>query len=110
MFVVIPLLFKYTKNNKLDRYVGELSFPVYICHLLVLNATSLFFSADDPPKYFCVIVIILSVLLAMLLNKIIIAPIEKLRQNRSTKELNPNTLSFNDWITINKIDILKNLP
>ena len=94
MFVVIPLLFKYTKNNKLDRYVGELSFPVYICHLLVLNATSLFFSADDPPKYFCVIVIILSVLLAMLLNKIIIAPIEKLRQNRSTKELNPNTEIF----------------
>ena len=32
------------------------------------------------------------------------------RDLKLTKELNPNTLSFNDWITINKIDILKNLP
>ena len=30
----------------------------------------------------------------LILNKIIIAPIEKLRQNRSTKELNPNTEIF----------------
>ena len=32
----IPFLFMATGQSRVDRYVGELSFPVYITHILVL--------------------------------------------------------------------------
>jgi peptidoglycan/LPS O-acetylase OafA/YrhL len=41
----IPFLFRATKNTTIDRYLGELSYPIYICHFLViwfLDATVMF--------------------------------------------------------------------
>jgi peptidoglycan/LPS O-acetylase OafA/YrhL len=32
----VPVIFSYTKSNKLDRLLGELSFPVYILHMPVI--------------------------------------------------------------------------
>ncbi|MFA7301104.1 MAG: acyltransferase [Candidatus Shapirobacteria bacterium] len=37
VFVSIPFLFKYTKDNKIDRFLGELSYPLYLCHFLVID-------------------------------------------------------------------------
>lgn len=36
LFLTISQLFDSTKDNKLDRYIGELSYPVYITHMLVV--------------------------------------------------------------------------
>jgi peptidoglycan/LPS O-acetylase OafA/YrhL len=36
MLLVLPFLFKLTKNSKIDRYIGELSYPVYLCHMTVI--------------------------------------------------------------------------
>jgi peptidoglycan/LPS O-acetylase OafA/YrhL len=32
----IPFLFRISKDNLLDRHLGELSYPIYICHVLVI--------------------------------------------------------------------------
>jgi peptidoglycan/LPS O-acetylase OafA/YrhL len=32
----IPFLFRTTKDKTIDRYLGELSYPIYICHFLVI--------------------------------------------------------------------------
>ena len=32
----IPFIFLYTKKNSIDRFIGELSYPVYITHWFVL--------------------------------------------------------------------------
>jgi peptidoglycan/LPS O-acetylase OafA/YrhL len=37
LVVGLPVLFERTKDIRLDRYVGELSYPLYISHLLVLQ-------------------------------------------------------------------------
>jgi len=34
----IPFIFNLTKKNKIDRFIGELSFPIYLIHWLVLRA------------------------------------------------------------------------
>jgi peptidoglycan/LPS O-acetylase OafA/YrhL len=36
LFVCLPYVFKLTKHVRWDRAVGELSYPVYLCHFLVL--------------------------------------------------------------------------
>jgi peptidoglycan/LPS O-acetylase OafA/YrhL len=33
----LPLLFRATKNSHIDRFLGELSYPIYLVHVAVLN-------------------------------------------------------------------------
>jgi peptidoglycan/LPS O-acetylase OafA/YrhL len=40
---VFPFLFHATLKRKADRWIGELSYPIYIAHLLVMSAGELFF-------------------------------------------------------------------
>ena len=35
-FAAIPFLFRATKDQAIDRNLGELSYPIYICHYLVI--------------------------------------------------------------------------
>lgn len=36
IFLILPKLFALTKNIKVDKYIGELSYPLYISHVLVI--------------------------------------------------------------------------
>lgn len=33
----IPFIFQATKNNKIDRSIGEYSYPIYLCHGVLLS-------------------------------------------------------------------------
>ena len=81
MIFAIPFLFIITKSMKLDRELGELSYPVYISHILIISALSLFFTGEKP-KYFCLLAIIFSIAFSVLIIKLLINPIEKFRQAR----------------------------
>ena len=35
-FAAVPFLFRSTKDNLLDRHLGELSYPIYVCHFFVI--------------------------------------------------------------------------
>ena len=35
VIVIVPYLFKLTRSLAWDRYLGELSYPLYICHFLI---------------------------------------------------------------------------
>jgi peptidoglycan/LPS O-acetylase OafA/YrhL len=34
--LALPFLFKLTKHSKIDSFIGELSYPMYLCHMLVI--------------------------------------------------------------------------
>jgi len=36
LFLMIPWLFFHTRNNSMDRLMGELSYPIYLVHILVI--------------------------------------------------------------------------
>jgi peptidoglycan/LPS O-acetylase OafA/YrhL len=79
LIIGIPFIFNYLKNDKLDNAIGELSYPIYISHMLI--------------KFFCSIkafealnsawiITILTILFSYILVKFIINPLEKYRQMR----------------------------
>lgn len=77
----IPFLFEKTKNMHYDREIGNLSYPIYINHCLVIPisiATLRFIGINESLVFIPVIVI--SIAMALMMVKYIEQPIEKFRQ------------------------------
>jgi peptidoglycan/LPS O-acetylase OafA/YrhL len=75
----IPVLFMFLKRNKLDNNIGELSYPMYISHMLVglvCNTIAITFIRSG----LCIAII--TVIFAYILNKLIADPVERFRQSR----------------------------
>jgi|GEM_PF-4693931 len=69
--LVLPLVFDYTKNSKLDRNIGELSYPV----LLVVSILSQLVGDD----YIAILAILFSILCSLVLNKYVQKRADKIR-------------------------------
>lgn len=80
----MPFLFRFTNRWKFDRWLGELSYPIYIGHFFILSLLGFFFK--DTPHYldrYSYYAIIGSVVLALGLLYGVAHPIEKIRQRRA---------------------------
>lgn len=80
---IIPILFFLTKNNKIDSLIGELSYPVYLIHILAISFVSKFV----PESYHSELAIIISIIAAIFLVKFVEEPIDKIRQKRVKSKL-----------------------
>ena len=77
---LLPLAFLFQARYRLDKAIGELSYPIYICHALVI----LFFGwlldgASAPAGAFDALVLTGCIGFAALLNALIADPVERLR-------------------------------
>lgn len=85
--VVIPLLFIKTESNLFDRKLWELSYPIYIVHILIayiviaINDKTLYLSHI----FVFFITVVFSVSLSLLLLKYVDNPINNVRQNKVLK-------------------------
>lgn len=79
-FISIPFIFNLLKNNKIDRYVGELSFPIYLSHYLIICVISYF--TNLTADYLGLATTIFSIIFSMFILKFFINPINNLRQSR----------------------------
>lgn len=71
--VAVPLLFAKTSSNKLDRFAGDLSYPVYINHFIVIQI----FGSIAAPNGF--VFAIVSILLATATVILIERPAQRLK-------------------------------
>jgi peptidoglycan/LPS O-acetylase OafA/YrhL len=86
VFIVgIPILFLAFGNNRFDRLVGELSYPVYLIHMLVLvvMANALAFR---PGAALARITALVSIAFATVLYAVFIAPLDRKRHDLSIKD------------------------
>jgi peptidoglycan/LPS O-acetylase OafA/YrhL len=74
----VPFLFILTKNTRIDRTIGELSYPIYLVHVCIITIVSKQQSIISSPL--CIILI--STISALLLHYIVAKPIERYRQSR----------------------------
>ena len=93
-FISLPFIFYMTKKWKVDNFIGELSYPIYICHNFVLHIMEVVF------KHFKIYNNLLSLLVSIVaillfsfaLNELIAKRIEKYRQRRFAKSMVAPTL------------------
>lgn len=77
LFLFLPVIFSITKNNKIDRYIGELSYPLYISHMLVIWIVSSFF--DSYGIWQRIVVGVGSILFAVLIYQILDRRVDEFR-------------------------------
>jgi peptidoglycan/LPS O-acetylase OafA/YrhL len=81
IFLSMPFIFISFKDFRIDKWIGELSFSIYISHhLIVMALHDVFFKNPTYIKYYGYSTIFLSLLLAVMLNQWFQIPIEKWRQ------------------------------
>lgn len=78
--ICIPFVFQLTNKWKFDRSIGDLSYPIYIVHVLVIGSISPFIDLFKWHKYMGEFAVSFSILAAYILNKFIANPIEIKRQ------------------------------
>jgi len=87
--LAVPFVFHMTKDSFLDRKIGDLSYPIYISHILVAiiflafiqRCTSLSINKD----ILCIPIIMISVFISLVMNKYIQNSIDIFRQTRLCK-------------------------
>jgi peptidoglycan/LPS O-acetylase OafA/YrhL len=98
---VLPALFLWTKDNRADRYIGELSYPIYIVHLLILSfvTTALKRRLNWSP-YTGLLTLGFSTILAAMLVHGLIDPIDKFRHRLSRRnDRSPNRRPAEPYVT-----------
>ena len=79
-FLSVPFIFLLSKNWKRDRYIGELSYPVYISHWFVI-----WISQVLNVSYFGVkgiVISLMTIFISILLNELVSKKVERYRQSR----------------------------
>ena len=78
--IAAPFLFNAFKDNALDRWIGDLSYPMYLCHLVVVGFV-LTFWANEPWALWVAIggAFALSIALLVLVDH----PVDRWRQRRA---------------------------
>jgi peptidoglycan/LPS O-acetylase OafA/YrhL len=96
----IPFLFKLTKDNAVDANIGELSYPIYMCHVLIFGLISWSplnnapFIGSGWPRYLLTIALV--IVAAFVLDRLIVLPIDKLRVRFGAKKRIEASAAFND--------------
>jgi peptidoglycan/LPS O-acetylase OafA/YrhL len=79
--MIIPLLFSLTRNNRIDRFVGELSFPVYLLHVVICTISIDVLRYFQLPTYLWgELSTVVSVLLSVALQCYVFVRVERLRR------------------------------
>jgi peptidoglycan/LPS O-acetylase OafA/YrhL len=79
--LLIPLTFLFQNRHSFDRKIGELSYPIYVCHMLVVSAAGYLFEVRHKPDVVLrtVITVVLTLAFAALLNQFVAVPFERVR-------------------------------
>lgn len=76
--VLTPFLFSLTKNSKLDRFFGDLSYPVYLCHILVFSIAKSLSMSPQLTTYF---VLFVTLIVAAAVYFLVERPIDRFRHS-----------------------------
>jgi peptidoglycan/LPS O-acetylase OafA/YrhL len=77
---LIPFLFNTSKNSKIDRFIGDLSYPFYVVHMPVIWMVKSIAGETDIAK---IAMVVISLLLALILASAIDRPLDAWRGSKA---------------------------
>ncbi len=75
----LPLAFQLTRLNRVDRYLGELSYPVYLTHLLVISVA--IYSGWTGPRL-AILIVVMVAAASIVLHEGVQKPVDRFRASR----------------------------
>ena len=90
-FLALPWLFAATRQQRIDRLLGELSYPVYICHVLIIWMVGGGGFEIGKATFFLVLAIVL--VFALAIYRFVDQPIDRLRHARLTASQAPRSVA-----------------
>jgi peptidoglycan/LPS O-acetylase OafA/YrhL len=75
----LPLVFRLTRHSRVDRYIGELSYPVYLSHVLII---SLALYAHATGWIFRALIVGMVFAASVLLHELVQKPVDRYRAAR----------------------------
>ena len=71
MFILfLPYLFKFQSKNRWDSRIGELSYPIYISHMLVIWSAGFILGIDHSSLVGSLIIVFITVIFSQIINLI----------------------------------------
>ena len=80
-FIALPFIFILTKNWKKDAYIGELSYPIYISHILIFTVIKAF-NIPIAGSGLGITLAVLTIGFSVVLNNVVAKRVEEIRQKR----------------------------
>lgn len=99
--LAVPVLFELTARNRLDRWLGEMSYPVYILHFPILQALLPWFGKQpDPPGALSLgsWVAIASCAAGAVLYRVVEVPVNRRREALSAASVGLPAWSLPAWL------------
>jgi peptidoglycan/LPS O-acetylase OafA/YrhL len=84
LVIALPFVFQYSKAKRADRFLGELSYPIYIVHILICAAVRTFYGGGPALGFLSLTA---SILAAIMLYAGFQKPIESYRQRRLARSI-----------------------
>jgi len=86
--LALPSFFDFSTRHRWDRWLGDLSYPLYLVHwpVCVFGSTALknwLASQGSTSVLYSYLAVVVSVVLALAINRFLVYPIDKWRQNRA---------------------------
>ncbi len=91
VLLLLPLAFLWQNNSRIDRAIGDLSYPIYICHILVILSLGALPEALLPTGAVTqtIVNIFSSIIFALALNRYVGKPVELLRSRIKSIKTTP---------------------
>jgi peptidoglycan/LPS O-acetylase OafA/YrhL len=95
VFLSLPLLMEVPRLFRIDNLLGELSYPLYLVHMLVLNVVNAFNGNSGilSKTAVSVVTLLASIGAAILINRFIVRPVDRYRQQRVKTNRNKSQIA-----------------
>jgi len=78
----VPFGFLLLRSNPIDGFIGELSYPIYISHYILIGVVGKFFRLQGGTWNMFIMTSVVTIIVSLILVQLIDKPIDRYRQKR----------------------------